>query len=99
MWALARLAVILSLACGLLVELGRAQSISDVFDLSQGQNSLFCAAYHDDYVYFGTNTLPGSISKVDATTLVETVLRFDNSSYSRFHTAIVDSTAGELYLG
>lgn len=100
MWALARLALILSLTCGVLPGFGRAQTVTGTLTLGQGENDVYASAYFDGFYYAGTNTQPGMVAKVATSTFSEVdVLRFQNSSYSRFHSAIVDPTAGILYMG
>lgn len=101
MRALMRVALGLGLACTVLVSprLGRAQSITGSIVLGQGENGLYSSAYHDGFVYFGTNTQPGQVSKINTTTFSETdVLRFTDSSLSRLHAAVADRVGGLLYL-
>ena len=93
---------IFGLACTLLLLLpppAQAQSVTGVLTCRQGLNGLYASAYHDGFVYFGTNTQPGHVSKVDTATFTEVdVLRFNTTSLSRLHTAVVDPVANVLYL-
>lgn len=100
MWVLARLALTLSLACGVLPGLGRAQSITGNLTLAQGENNVYSSAYYNGFYYAGTNTQPGIVAKVATSNFSEVgALQFQNTSISRFHSAIVDPTAGVLYMG
>jgi len=99
--AMVRLAMALSLACAVLPHFGGAQTNAGTLTLGQGQNGLYGSALYDGMIYYGTNTIPGQISKVQTSTFTQVdVLRFNSSALARFHAVIVDpGTPAYLYAG